>query len=79
MSCNRSSIKEQTGFDGMMSMEAACNAYPKKVILGLVFFGFYEGLQLAGSYAMLDELTPSGPEGSSGRLIRRCRRVPGHF
>ena len=28
---------------------------------------------------MMDGLTPSGPEGSSGRLILMCRRVPGHF
>ena len=36
-------------------------------------------MKMAGSYAMKDWFTPSGPEGSSGNLILMCRRVPGHF
>ena len=34
---------------------------------------------MAGSYAMLDLQTPSGPEGSSGSKFHMCRRVPSHF
>ena len=34
---------------------------------------------MAGSYAILDLQTPSGPEGSSGSKFHMCRRVPSHF
>ena len=46
-------------------------------VAGVGYTSLY--LWLVGSYATLDRLTPSGPEGSSGRLIFVCRRVPGHF
>lgn len=44
-----------------------------------MYVGFGCLFEVAGSYAMLDKRTPSGPEGSSGSLNDMCRRVPGHF
>ena len=57
------------------------------IVLALKFYQFYGcrerlsrcPLKVVGSYATLDRLTSSGPEGSSDRLILVCRRVPGHF
>ena len=39
----------------------------------------FKSLKSAGSYAILDLQTPSGPEGSSGSKFHMCRRVPSHF